>query len=148
MNKMINRKLKACTMYICTQTHIHLWERNKLEAFKTEVEIVCKISYTHLQHLKRTNTNNSFDTYKCRIVCGVRCTVTDQNFRKTITFNFYICQFESTNGQFLNRVSSRTIVENNSTAGLALFHLCAAHFNVFLFVIKIFVIIYCFVVGI
>lgn len=29
----------------------------------------------------------------------------DQNFHKTITFNFYICQYMSTNGQFLNRVS-------------------------------------------
>lgn len=49
---------------------------------------------------KQANTHSRSDTHANLTVFTV--TLCDQNFHKTITFNF---QFVSTNGQFLNRVS-------------------------------------------
>lgn len=46
----------------------------------------------------RSDIHTNFDGFTVTLLY-------DQNFHKTITFNFYICQFMSTNGQFLNRVS-------------------------------------------
>lgn len=83
-----------------TNTHTHICIKLKTNTrTHKRIRAVCGEALILAQRL----THTSYDTGSIWTVLLSQYCI--KNFRKTITFNFYICQFTSTNGQFWNRVS-------------------------------------------